>query len=57
MGTRGSFLGVKVAQDLKMTTHSHVAPRLIMLGAIPPLPQYVFMAWGLIKHRDSFTFT
>jgi hypothetical protein len=28
-----------------------------MRGAIPPLPQYVFMAWCLVKHRDSFTFT
>jgi hypothetical protein len=28
-----------------------------MRGAIPPLPQYVFMAWCLIKHRDNFTFT
>jgi hypothetical protein len=24
---------------------------------IPPLPQYVFMAWFLVKHRDSFTFS
>jgi hypothetical protein len=28
-----------------------------MHGAIPPLPQYVFMAWCLGKHRDNFTFT
>jgi hypothetical protein len=27
-----------------------------MRGAIPPLPQYVFMAWCLLKHRDNFTF-
>jgi hypothetical protein len=27
-----------------------------MRGAIPPLPQYAFMAWCLVKHRDSFTF-
>jgi hypothetical protein len=27
-----------------------------MRGAIPPLPQYVSMAWCLVKHRDSFTF-
>jgi hypothetical protein len=26
-------------------------------GAVPPLPQYVFMAWCLVKHRDNFTFT
>jgi hypothetical protein len=25
-------------------------------GAIPPLPQQVFMAWCLVKHRDNFTF-
>jgi hypothetical protein len=27
-----------------------------MRGAIPPLLQYVFMAWCLVKHRDNFTF-
>jgi hypothetical protein len=27
-----------------------------MRGAIPPLPQYVLMAWCLVKHRDNFTF-
>jgi hypothetical protein len=24
--------------------------------AIPPLLQYVFMAWCSVKHRDNFTF-
>jgi hypothetical protein len=29
-----------------------------MSGAIPPLPQYAFMAWCLVKkHKDNFTFT
>jgi hypothetical protein len=28
-----------------------------MRGAIPPLPQLVFMAWCSVKHRDNFTFT
>jgi len=29
-----------------------------MHGAMPPFPQYVFMAWWcLVKHRDNFTFT
>jgi hypothetical protein len=23
-----------------------------MRGAMPPLPQYTFMAWCLVKHRD-----
>jgi hypothetical protein len=27
-----------------------------MSGAIPPLPQYAFMAWCLVKHRDNFNF-
>jgi hypothetical protein len=26
-----------------------------MGGVIPPLPQYAFMAWCLVKHRDNFT--
>jgi hypothetical protein len=26
-----------------------------MRGAIPPLSQYVFMAWWLVKHSDNFT--
>jgi hypothetical protein len=25
-----------------------------MSGAIPPHPQYAFMAWCLVKHRDNF---
>jgi len=25
-----------------------------MHGAIPPLPKFVFMVWGLVKHRDNF---
>jgi hypothetical protein len=28
-----------------------------MHGDIPPLPQYAFMAWCLVKHRDKFSFT
>jgi hypothetical protein len=28
-----------------------------MGGAIPPLPQYFFMVWYLVEHRDNFTFT
>jgi len=28
-----------------------------MRGAIPPLPQYVFMVRSLVKHRGNFTYT
>jgi hypothetical protein len=37
--------------------HSPPSSAKRMHGAIPPLPQYVFMAWCLVKHRDNFTFT
>jgi hypothetical protein len=26
-----------------------------MREAIPPLPEYVFMEWCLVKHRNNFT--
>jgi hypothetical protein len=32
-------------------------PKSRIRGAIPPIPQYVFMAWCLVKHRGNFTFT
>jgi hypothetical protein len=41
---------------VKLTIHFHLVPRSRMRGAIPPLLQYVFMAWCLVKHRDNFTF-
>jgi hypothetical protein len=28
-----------------------------MGGAILPFPQYAFMAWCLVKHRNNFTFS
>jgi hypothetical protein len=28
-----------------------------MRGAVTPLPLYVFIAWCLVKHRDTFIFT
>jgi hypothetical protein len=35
----------------------HLVLRSRVTGAISPLPQYVFMSWCLVKHRDIFTFT
>jgi hypothetical protein len=34
----------------------HLVPRSRMRGAIPLLPQWAFLAWCLVKHRDNFTF-
>jgi hypothetical protein len=31
--------------------HSLPSPRSRMSGAIPPLPQYAFIAWRLVKQR------
>jgi len=47
----------KSGRGVKLTTHFHVVPRLRIRAAITLLPQYVFMAWCLVKHRDNFTFT
>jgi hypothetical protein len=30
-----------------------VVPSLRMRGAVPPLPEYDFMAWCLVKHRNN----
>jgi hypothetical protein len=52
----GAFsLGVKQL-GMKLTTYLHLVLKSVC-GAIPPLPQYVFMVWCLVKQRDSFTFT
>jgi hypothetical protein len=42
---------------MKLTTHFHLVPRLRIHAATTPLPQYVFMTWYLVKHRDNFVFT
>jgi hypothetical protein len=41
--------GTGLRRCMNLTTRLHLVPRLRMLGAIPPLLQYVFMSWYLIK--------
>jgi hypothetical protein len=55
MGTRDSFPGGKAAEAWLWPLY--LVQRSRICGATPPLPQYVFMAWCLVKHRDNFTFT
>jgi len=38
-----------------LTTHFHLVPRSKTPGAIPPLPQYAFMAWCSVKVQGKFT--
>jgi len=45
----------KAAGGVKLTVHIHLLPRLRLRGTIPPFPQHVFMAWRLVKPRDTFT--
>jgi hypothetical protein len=51
-----SLPGGKRGRGVKLTTHLHLVLRSRMRGDIPPLPQYVFMPWCLVKHRDNFAF-
>jgi hypothetical protein len=57
MGTRGgSFPGGKAAGAWSWPLTSISCRGQRMRRAIPPLPQYAFMTWCLVKHRDNFTF-
>jgi len=38
---------------MRLITHLHLVQSS---GAIPQLPQYIFMAWCLVKQRGNFTF-
>jgi len=40
---------VQTGRDVKLTTYFLLVPRLRMRGNVHPLPQYIFMAWCLIK--------
>jgi hypothetical protein len=46
MGTAGPIPGDKAAEEWSWPLWSYTST-----------PQYVFMAWFLVKHRDNFTFT
>jgi hypothetical protein len=51
---RGLLPQGKSGWGVKLTAHLHLVPRLRMYGAIPLLPQYVFMVWYLVKHRGNY---
>jgi hypothetical protein len=55
-GYQGLFPWGQNGREVKPTTHLHLVPRSRIRGAIPPLPQYAFMAWCLVKHWDNFAF-
>jgi hypothetical protein len=53
VGTGALSLGSKSVRGMNLITHLQVLPWLRMGGAMPPVPQYVFIAWCLIKQRMS----
>jgi len=38
---------------VNLTTQLHLLPRSRIFGVIPPLPQYVFMAWFSVKAQGQ----
>jgi hypothetical protein len=42
---------------VKLTTHLRLVPRSRMRGAVPPLPQYAFVAWCSIKAQGQLYLT
>jgi hypothetical protein len=54
VGTAGGlYSGVKWPRR-ESDDHSPSSGAEVNAWSIPPLPHYVFMAWCLVKHRDSF---
>jgi len=47
----GAFSPGMMSWGMKLTTHLYLVPGLIFRGIIPPLLQFIFMAWYLIKQE------
>jgi hypothetical protein len=56
VGTLGLSPWEQSGQGVNLTICLYLVSRSRMREAILPLPQHVFMAWCLVKHRDNFTF-
>jgi hypothetical protein len=52
-GYRGLFPWEKSRQEVKLTTHLQLVRTSRMRGAVPPLPQYAFMAWCSAKAQGQ----
>jgi hypothetical protein len=54
-GSRAHPASYPMSTGVKLSTHLQPVPRLRVRGAVSALPQYIFMAWCLVKHGDNFT--
>jgi hypothetical protein len=59
MGGGGGCYSRRIIQPGREADHSPPCSTegLKLRGAISPFPQYVLMAWYLVKYRKNFTFT
>jgi hypothetical protein len=57
MGNGSSFTAGKAVGTWSWPLTSFYRHGLRMREVIPPVPQYVFKAGGIVKHRDDFIFT
>jgi hypothetical protein len=55
-GYHGVFPWGQSGRSVKMTSHLNVLPRSKNACSYTSTPQYVSMAWCLVKHRENFTF-
>jgi hypothetical protein len=53
MSAGSSLSGDKAAGTPGPHTHLRLLPKLRMTAAVPPVPQYAFMAWRRITLRDT----
>jgi hypothetical protein len=55
-GCWGLFFWVWSSQGMKLTPHLHLVPRSKNEWSCTFTPQYIFMVWWIIKHKDNFTY-
>jgi len=56
-GYGGLLSRVQSDRGVKLTTHLNLVSRLRMRGVLPQIPQYVSVAWCLVKQRENLNFT
>jgi hypothetical protein len=54
-GYQGIYPWGQSGMGVKLTTHLNLVPRLRMHGVIPPVSQYVFVAWCSVKKSAGKT--
>jgi hypothetical protein len=53
MNIEHAFLGRVSGMSVKLTIHTCLVPKLKVCGTLPPLHQYIFMAF-VLRNRKNF---